>query len=226
MGQVYSAYRASVLGRKILSGAKKQNLRVDYFVDKNWERLPGEINGVRVISPQKAKKLNCIIFVTSCFYNEILVDVKGDFDCIFYHVIGFWVLFDKIEEILQLYNSLADDASREILYNLIFYYIGKSNRPIKSSYGQYFHPAMNSNGLRTIVDGGAYDGDTVKLFRDNFGSDSNIFAFEPNLKLAKAINKNVGNVENTIIVKKGLWHTDAKLSFTSGNGSQLSGGGC
>jgi FkbM family methyltransferase len=223
-GRPLAFYGASLLGRKVLLGAKKQNLQVDYFVDKNWKRLPSEINGVRVISPQKAKELNCIIFVTSSFYNEILIDVKGEFDCIFYHAIGCWVLFDKITEILQLYDSLANDASREIMYNLISYYIGKANRPIKSGYAQYLHPAMNRKGVRTIVDGGAYDGDTVGLFRHNFGSDARILAFEPNLKLAEFINSKVGNVKNTIVIEKGLWHTDTKLPFASGNGYQQSGG--
>ena len=212
-GRPLALYGASSSGRRALADAKKKNIKVHYFIDKNWENLPNQIMGIPVISPEKVEKLNCIILVSSFYYNEIIDEIQHLSDCICHYYIGFWVFFDEIDEILKLYRRLADDKSRQILYDLISYFMCKNFRPVRSEFNQYFHPEFNCSDLRTVIDGGAYDGDTVKLFNTEFGPETNIIAFEPNEDLSGALKEATKNMKNVSIVQKGLWSSSGKVSF-------------
>ena len=124
-----------------------------------------------------------------------------------------------------LYNNVADDLSRELLVahlngrilgEYMDYPLASWNKP------QYFlDDLVEWHEKEIVIDGGAYDGDTVREFiskmPEKIVKESKIYCFEPDelncKKIAKSYDKN--KVESCIVnvVNIGLWSSKAILKF-------------
>jgi FkbM family methyltransferase len=84
------------------------------------------------------------------------------------------------------------------------------------------------SGNEIFVDGGAFTGDTAKIFFDKVkGVYKGYYGFEPDKKNAEQLRIFLGSTKNATVLEKGLWSNDDVLSFDSGKdtGSTISDNG-
>ena len=124
---------------------------------------------------------------------------------------------DHLDEIEQVYNLLADTESQECLLNALLFRVGLNadHAAYKSSEPHYFNDISLSgfNGRAiSIVDGGAYTGDT---YQDAIAATQieTAFLFEPEPKNFSRLTHNVGG--NAICYPLALADTYKILTFAS-----------
>jgi len=88
-------------------------------------------------------------------------------------------------DIEAVYDGLADNESRQVFLDILRFRLGVSGAraPRPSSTNQYFPPEITAalaarSSRPSLVDGGAYDGDTLRLARQNCHP-GQAYAFEP-----------------------------------------------
>jgi len=148
----------------------------------------------------------------------------------------------SLDEIMEKYqNHLICICSRkyasEIYRNLLIHGVSDDNIFIPT-YGiligsnskQQYMDVFDSIENGVIVDAGAYDGNTARLFANWLGEGnfSQIVCYEPEEKQAKKIISKIenGELQNTRVIKAGLWDKNTELRFDSNNaGSSISSDG-
>jgi FkbM family methyltransferase len=232
-------YGAGIYARS-LSRYLKQYFSLDidiYFVDEQYSSSKCAVDNVINFDQikQKFKKFN-LICGFDCKPSVFLYKVKQlnceqiNSSCILDHSF-WWESFDKFDfsYILEnqrlfenIYNSLADKISKDVLINYINckLTINLSYLQNITSFPQYFPddlPAFYPSSNDVFVDGGAYDGDTLRLFLSKVktGKCKKYYAFEPEQanyeKLSAYVkHQNLAFVEPA---KVGLWSHKGTLSF-------------
>ncbi|MDD3012975.1 MAG: FkbM family methyltransferase [Candidatus Gastranaerophilales bacterium] len=125
--------------------------------------------------------------------------------------------YDKAEEILkyeedkELYREIIklrlDRKQLENFRKFLFEYITTKN-PI-----QYID-FINKLNIRTIIDGGVFDGLSLLKFQDLLPTMTDIYGFEPFEKFVKeSIFYDFLDKNKIHIIPLGLWHQKAKLEF-------------
>ena len=124
---------------------------------------------------------------------------------------------DKFE---RVYNSLADDLSKEIFLSLLKY----------NTTGDFSHlliengdvaPKMFFDHKQRHIDIGAFDGDTVAEFVSHSDSYADIVAFEPDNSTYKHLCNNTKQYRNIIPENVAVCGKDGEIAFASG-GSRAS----
>lgn len=211
------------------------------FSDNNPARWGQTINGLPVVSPSQIAGLapDCAVLVASSLYDSDireLLAVAGH-TCIYpMPYLNFCLpeVFtsreysrsveapfrpDASASILQLFDILADDASRQVLVNKVRYYLSLDKRlldGIKSPGPIYFDPDLYAHSPDDIVvDGGAFNGDTLKQFlRIYDGQFRRYHVFEPDPgvfeKLRQVAAADPGRIE---CVRAGLSDQTGILNF-------------
>lgn len=139
------------------------------------------------------------------------------------------------KKILKAFNLYADSYSKKTFLGIIKYRLfldKKYINQIKSDkYREYFDSRILSLSSREVfVDGGAYDGDTIKLFiKKSKNKFNKIFAFEPDKCSFKKLKQYVSSLkdERIEIIKKGLGVKKEKNYFVEEGslGSRVSNAG-
>lgn len=134
--------------------------------------------------------------------------------------------FENIDRIRTIMSWLGDEKSRETYWSMWKYRITHERGFLKGivSKDQYFDQTVISMGQEEcFVDGGAYNGDTVKKFIKICGGGhgdayEHIYAFEPDpfnysrlrTGIRKELKKSPGKIDTFQI---GLWERRANLAF-------------
>ncbi len=127
------------------------------------------------------------------------------------------------KEFDKAYNLLADEKSKQNYVNILNFKIsGKIDylipfTPKEAVYSQFLKP----NG-ETIVDLGAYDGDTVKEFALADPAYKKIFAFEPDDKSFKKLLRNTKDMRDITALNIGAWNKSEILCFDKKHGRNSS----
>lgn len=136
---------------------------------------------------------------------------------------------EKFEEV---YSHLADDESRRVYENIINFKIsGKIDYLLNSTTDDktsIYRDILKLGSDETIVDMGAYDGDTIKEFTDfTNGNYRHIYALEPDEKNFKKLIKNMTDMKNITLFNMGAWNKKDTLIFAkkAGRNSKLSASG-
>ncbi len=68
-----------------------------------------------------------------------------------------------------------------------------------------------------IIDGGAYIGSFSIICAKLVGSKGRVYAYEPDTENSKALKINIelNNLNNVVVIEKGLWHKDEKILFSN-----------
>ncbi|MGN1420045.1 MAG: FkbM family methyltransferase [Eubacterium sp.] len=130
-----------------------------------------------------------------------------------------------------VYNRLADEESKRVYRDILNFkvsgkisYLFDSFCEKKNIYGEILKLSDNE----TIVDLGAYDGDTIREFTDfTNGKYNKIIALEPDVKNYKKLVKNTENMKNITALNMGAWDKRDTLIFAkkAGRNSRLSSEG-
>ena len=112
-----------------------------------------------------------------------------------------------------LRDALADDASRVVLEAVLHY--RRTQEPLSFARvrtSDLYEPAILPwSASETVVDAGAYRGDTVDLWRRRGAK--RIYAFEPEAENCAALWKHCAGMPEVICYNAGLWSRDTRLAI-------------
>lgn len=129
----------------------------------------------------------------------------------------------------QAYDRLADDESKKAYENVLKFkisgkvdYLYSCNEYDK---GKIYKDILKLKSDETIIDCGAYDGDTIKEFTASTGGKYNhIYALEPDGKNFKKLCRNTNGMQGLFLYNAGAWCKNETLFFEkkAGRNSKLS----
>lgn len=132
-------------------------------------------------------------------------------------------------EFQTVYDNLADDESRRVYENVLKFkisgkvdYLYKCNEYDK---GKIYTDILRLGGNETMIDCGAYDGDTIREFTASTGGKYNhIYALEPDGKNFKKLCRNTDGMQGITLYNAGAWCKSETLFFEkkAGRNSKLS----
>ena len=238
-------FGAAKLSIVFINFFKNKGVKIVALSDNSEQIIGKKINGIKVVRKSELKKLfgsNIQIIATSLYYRDILKDLKkGGFTNIFepmyfstLYAADFDVLIWKNDISLILKSKklinkaldlLPDLKSRQIFYNIIKYRLLLDNESLKDLSkckdlnSEYFDKKIiHLTDKEVFVDGGAYDGDTIKLMiKESKNRFKNIFAFEPDSNNFNKMNKYVNKLNDPRIkiLEFGLGKKNETLNFTN-----------
>lgn len=129
----------------------------------------------------------------------------------------------------QVYDRLADDESKKAYENVLKFkisgkvdYLYSCNEYDKS---KIYKDILKLKSDETIIDCGAYDGDTIREFTASTGGKYNhIYALEPDGKNFKKLCRNTSGMQGLFLYNAGAWCKNETLFFEkkAGRNSKLS----
>lgn len=129
----------------------------------------------------------------------------------------------------QVYDRLADDESKKAYENVLKFkisgkvdYLYSCNEYDK---GKIYKDILKLKSDETIIDCGAYDGDTIREFTASTGGKYNhIYALEPDSKNFKKLCRNTNGMQGLFLYNVGAWCKNETLFFEkkAGRNSKLS----
>lgn len=131
---------------------------------------------------------------------------------------------ENIDKFNKVYELLADEKSRKSFENVVKFKIsGKVDYlfEIYSEDDEIYENIFKFNENETILDLGAYDGDTVRKFYEKTnGKYNKIIALEPDKKNFLKLEKNTQDIKDIQLVNAGAWNENTTLYFQKSAGRQ------
>lgn len=130
-----------------------------------------------------------------------------------------------------VYNNLADDESKRVYLGILRFKVSGKIEYLLSSFadkGSVYRDILTLTEKETILDLGAYDGDTIREFCEaTNGKYASITALEPDAKNYKKLLKNTEGMCNVTCLNMGAWNKEDTLIFSTkaGRNSRLSAEG-
>lgn len=190
-------------------------------------------NGYRVYGPGEVDLENVYILIASAYEYEIALQLRFKCEKIF-NVCYFrleseiaipYIILSHLKNIESVHGSLADDESRERFMQLFkVFAFPHWNGSARSEYPQYRHPVVRPLPGDTILDLGAFSGDTAVFFAELTGNDCMIYSFEPSVDHQDRFLSNTGHLGEIVeLVPFGTWSHKTSLSFDTDFPTAMSG---
>ena len=129
------------------------------------------------------------------------------------------------EDIKKAYESLSDEESKAVFSSVVNYRISGKMKFLLETYSEKYekYDILNRKKIETVIDGGAYNGDTAKEAVLNFKGVKRIYALEPDARNFKKLSKYAGEETKCEIIpiNSALYSEDGLSSF-SGSGNRNS----
>lgn len=145
----------------------------------------------------------------------------------FFDLMGFgWFLneekLDEYSETLnEMFNKFVDNKSKEsfIAYLKSRYFNDWTYIQTHVCQNMYFPECIKITKQESVIDCGAFDGDTLKLFINKTTKWHNYIAFEPSNNPYEQLNKYIetNQLKNIKTYKIGVWNKKTTLSFVEEN---------
>jgi len=205
-------FGGGILGEEFLKVCKSNRIKVAAICDNDRLKKGKKIAGVNVISINELKKYpkNTLIIIT--IMHDFIVKEqlnKLGFKNVFSHTY-FATVFPKefkyftwqssqiplkkdIKDIIKLYRLLEDNKSKEVFEKLIVHRLTLDYKKLNGIVDEMENEYFDFSIIKLIkdemfVDGGGFDGDTVKKFiQASKGSFKEVHTFEPDIKSQKKI---------------------------------------
>jgi len=225
-------FGASLSGTNALKVLKGKGIDVLFFCDNDTKKHGASIEGIKIYHPsQLLKHKQETVLISSDYFGEIALQLKGMGIPNFYYF-GFCFDFDRWQghfdsqrlkasqgRIDMAHNLLDDEGSRELFETLVrfrytFGFTGVKRSPFK----QYLHPKVKPTPGDTIIDGGAWTGNTAEAFCRELSGRCQIYSFEPDGENFRKLQQNVVTCNlgaSVNPVKAGLWAKSTVLKFNS-----------
>jgi FkbM family methyltransferase len=256
-------FGAGNLGRRTLAGLRKIGIEPRCFVDNNSSRWGQSLDGLPLIGPEEAARLygsraTFVVVIWGALAKDRMshrIEQLRQLGC--RSVVTFMPLYWKFpdlflphytidlphrihldsDRIRKAFNLMADDRSRsEFVAQLKFRAQGDfAALPSPVEGPIYFRDELFQLGKReTLVDCGAFDGDTLNLFLEiTANSFDRIIAFEPDpdnfIKLSGFVNSLPIQIRERIMLHQaatGAVHERVRMEVGSGPASHLGSGEC
>ena len=235
-------FGAAKLSHVFIRFFKKNGTKILALSDNNKNIIGKQIDGIKIVNKNKIINLfgnDIQIVTTSIYYLEILKDLKklgfkkiftpmyfstlysNDFDVLVWK--NDTKLIIKNKKLINLvYSYLSDNKSRQIFLAIIIFrllLIENSLKNLRDSGSEYFdRKIIYLSKNEVFLDGGAYDGDTIKMIiKESKNKFNNIYAFEPDNKTYKKLSNYVNKLADPRIkiYKFGLGNKKSTLNFTN-----------
>jgi len=235
-------FGAAQMGGIYLDLCKRNKIEVLAFADNNQAKVGKKIRSKNIISVSELVKFPKAtqIIITSIYDEEILSQLRNiGFIHIWPHSFFstlypqkfnnlYWQnslddIYMNKDKILACFDLFKDKLSKKTFLELIKYrlflkrrFIKKIRQPKEKEY--FDKDIMNLTKNEIFIDGGAYDGDTIKIFRritkNNYSA---IYAFEPDRHLFQKLKQYVErlNDKRIKIYSQGLGEKEANLKFSN-----------
>lgn len=216
-------------GEKAFKFFQEKNIKVLFFIDNDYSKIGKQKCGLPIKHLSQVRDKTKKIVISSNWYREISKQLVSEgfhnyvvFPFSLYYFDNFKAVnllrdISLLNKMKLIYNLLNDTESKDIWIRMLLHrYTGDEKYIRKSNYNQYFYPLVNKDKIKNIIDGGAYNGDTIRLFLEQFPYFEKIHAFEPSSKTFKELEQiNLGeNIrEKVILYNKGLWSKSTYLKF-------------
>lgn len=238
-------------GRRLAELCARHGIEVVTLADDNPGSQGSVVEGHRVVPSTVLTSLDRSVPVVVASHR--LLDAMARLRALqFKHVAGFAVLqvldpdsfpphtfYDRLIEdlfanrnkLLRLFETLGDDRSRCVLDAAIGFRLTLDPELLRPIIDRaiYDPDTLFRQGDHEIyVDGGSYDGDSVRHFIDRVGNRfSRILAFEPDPETYRRLEANFADDPRIETINKGLHAKAALLRFEGGGGrgSSVSEGG-
>ena len=217
---------------KLIDRFKKYGITIsDFFASDGFVR-GHTFHGMRVKSFSEIKETYQEFVIVLSFasnraeviemLNEIDADyemyvpdmpVAGDeyFDREFYNT--------NYQEILAAYNLFKDEDSKNAYANIINYKLFGKMKYLMDAYSEKdeLYADLDPSTIKSVIDAGAYNGDTVKEAIRYFPNLDEVIAIEPDPKNYKKLLKFTEAVETPRVkaINSAVWHTDGAGEFSS-----------
>lgn len=173
-----------------------------------------------VISPDELKSLNDVIVLISSAQPKIINEIENQLADmrIKYYVVDEFIFKMHISEILECYDSLVDDESKNVFFKLIE---TRMCRNVRKGYieneiisdNQYFEWNRFTSfiNLGRFVDCGSYVGDSIEKYIWYMeGVFDRILAFEPDARNFKRLEKRIARLKDEWIIDDNMIELYAK----------------
>lgn len=176
-------FGAGSSGQQMKVYLDKQHISIKNFCDNDIKKHGTYVCGIEVISPSELKdyldeKVGLII--SSQWSAEICEQLKSmgihNFLCLNFEP----TILNNLDKIEQVHRLLQDETSKRTYKSMIKYWLTQNpDNLYLSTYEQYLHPIVHPKIGDTIIDGGAFIGDTVKIFTEYLDNQCKLISFEP-----------------------------------------------
>ena len=118
-------------------------------------------------------------------------------------------LIQNADAMLWMYLSLEDYTSKDIMFRVLHNWITFSHRTLqempRNQYDQYFdYDILNGSCGNVFIDAGAYKGDTVAAFVENFKNYQRIYSYEITPDTYEELKNNVALYKNIVCSRCGI----------------------
>jgi len=209
-------------GQRCRSRLQNLGIEVPFFLDNDPAKHGLTIDNALIVAPDelKIRAPHTPVLVSSWAQESIVCQLfKLGISSIYLDRATNTIEPSQIENHTKHLNDvlhiLADEQSRKTFKDVI--HMRLSGEPLKypAPYPVYRHPRVKAQPGDVIIDGGAAEGDTLKVFMDDCGQNCTMHLFEPTqtsfnqLKTFVETNK----FKNTSIINMALWSSETTLQF-------------
>jgi FkbM family methyltransferase len=233
-------YGAGTIGRQALAAARRIDLPVRAFVDRNTNLHGSRLSGIDVIGPDQLRgSLDMVVPALGRHLSQIRdllnrAQVSLCYLSELYHLaqVPTEPERDYLRDLLQnrlhylaLFLNLADERSREVLAALVISRLTLNPAYLEAvcerGHPQWFDPAFLPSPHDAIfVDGGAFDGDTVAGYLDAQGDTHRaIYAFELDPLIASRGTQRLASYRDVHYINTGLSNRSGHVSIRSTGGT-------
>ena len=219
-------FGASEAGRSAVEWLNVRGVEVAAFLDNDFRKHGISFCDHDVLSPTSWRTIGCPpVLISSCYARDIARQLREmgaeyrdfSFAPIAEHGLHFFdrAMLSKAEkEIEDLRGGLADEDSRQTLESLLNYRRTGDPAALKvADYPQYYHPLAAAQPGDAVVDGGAWQGDTVADFLRSVGDRGIVYAFEPDPgNFRRLVELSSSQVKP---VARGLWRRTESLGMAT-----------
>ncbi|KIH75713.1 hypothetical protein GFER_15485 [Geoalkalibacter ferrihydriticus DSM 17813] len=225
-------FGAGLAGKNALKVLKGKGIKVLFFCDNDKKKLGSYIEGIEIFPPSHLlEHTEKTILIASDYFGEISRQLQAIGITKFYYF-GFCFDYERWHghfdsrrleacqsRINISYKLFSDEESRNLFASLVEFRktLGASGASW-SPFDEYFHPEVNPKQGDTIIDGGAWTGDTAEAFSRALNGKCQIYSFEPDDESFCKLRENVSTQSlngSVHPVKLGLWSHAATLKFES-----------
>lgn len=225
-------------GERLVRTCVERRIRVRLLADGNPARIGGEVAGLKVAPFEALLDLprSCPVVIAS---HRLLGATRRLREVGFSHVgscavlqvltpeffsphmfYAGWLedLVESRSAYARLADLLADDQSRATLDALLGFRLTLDPEllaPVLDD-ALYVLPGRSFGRDEVYIDGGAYDGDSVRMFLGRVNSElSRVLAFEPDPATFQRLRANFAGDSRVTPVNRGLYDGDGELSFNA-----------
>lgn len=216
-------FGAGQRGRLISKYFKQLGARVLCFIDNNQELAHTKVDNIAVLPLAEAiaQFPNAAVYIASSHFHTIASQLQAagihHYYCMPLTSFYFYPLFydENASDLDTVFDMLADQTSKDVYASIVkTYQSGDDGYLIISDYVQYQHPLVQFQDNDVIIDGGAFNGDTVSLIHGAVHP-KKVISLEPTADIYEALaRKCAAYGDNYICKKAGLWSSAAHRSFS------------